>query len=89
MQAEIDSSIRRDLQPLYRETISFMLAGWKAAMRWRRSQPPPTDLDFDTAVKYVAAHLRLQGKTYMEIAVDPVTNEIATSFEPTANPLKN
>jgi hypothetical protein len=40
---------------------------------------------FDTAVKLVAAHLDLQGKTYIEIALDPKTKQIATSFTATLN----
>jgi hypothetical protein len=40
---------------------------------------------FDTAVKLVAAHLDRQGKTYIEIAVDPKTKEVATSFTATLN----
>lgn len=38
---------------------------------------------FDEAVKFVAAHLRQQGKTYIEIAVDPKTNRVAHSFTAT------
>lgn len=39
--------------------------------------------DFVTCVKQLAAHLDQQGKTYIEIAVDPKTKEIAHSFTPT------
>lgn len=39
--------------------------------------------DFETSLKQVCAHLKQQGKTYIEIAFDPKTKEVAHSFTPT------
>lgn len=44
------------------------------------------DRDFGTSVKFVCAHLQEQGKSYLEIAVDPTTKEAAWSFEATELP---
>jgi hypothetical protein len=39
--------------------------------------------DFETCVKQICAHLDQQGKTYVEIAIDPKTKEIGWSFTAT------
>jgi len=37
----------------------------------------------ETAIRMVGAHIHQQGKFYIEIAVDPKTKEVASTFEPT------
>lgn len=39
--------------------------------------------DMDTCIRMVAAHIHERGKFYIEIAVDPQTKEVASTFEPT------
>lgn len=39
--------------------------------------------DFERCIKQVVVHLSHQNRTYIEIAVDPKTNEIGWSFAPT------
>lgn len=42
--------------------------------------------DFETLVRMVAANIHAQGKSFIEIAVDPATKEVAHSFTATPDP---
>ena len=51
--------------------------------RLQRLTGSPEGISFGESLQAVAAHLHHQGKTYIEIAIDPKTKEIGWSFEPT------
>lgn len=44
--------------------------------------------DFEMIVRMLGANIHAQGKTFIEIAVDPTTKEVAHSFETTKSPLE-
>lgn len=49
----------------------------------------PDGISFEESLQAVAAHLHQQGKTYIEIGLDPKTKEIGWSFTATLNDSTN